>query len=82
MKKLEERIARLERKRGGSEPPPFVPVMIFDGQTVTACMAPPAGVIRDLGTFYERQEWRDWETCQDTGICKHAEYCRASRNRS
>lgn len=78
MKKLEERIARLEQKRGGNEPPPIVPVMIFDGKTVTACMAPPAGVARDLSAFYERQQWRSRDTCERADTCEHAGHCTAS----
>lgn len=76
--KLETRIARLERKRGSNEPPPFIPVLIGDGKTVTACMAPAAGVARDLGAFYERQQWRSRDTCPDAGTCEHAGYCVAS----
>lgn len=79
MKNLEERIARLEQKRGGSEPLPFIPVLIGDGKTVTACMAPTAGAApRDLSGFYARQQWRDRATCPDAATCEHAGYCKAT----
>ncbi|MFZ5620859.1 MAG: hypothetical protein ACOY5W_07545 [Pseudomonadota bacterium] len=77
MKTLEERIARLERKRGNSELPPFIPVLIGDGKIVTACMAPATGVACDLGAFYERQQWRSRDTCPDAGTCEHAGRCKA-----
>lgn len=78
MRKLEERIARLEQKRGGSEPPPLIPAMIFDGETVTSCMVIPAGVAGGLSAFYERRKWRDRATCPDADTCPHAGHCVAT----
>lgn len=80
-KRFEERLARLENKlRARREPPPFIPVMIFDGKTVTACMAPPIGVARDLSAFYAQLEWRDRATCLDADTCPSAGYCEARGN--
>ena len=78
-KRFEERLTRLENKlRTRTEPLPFVPMMMGDGKTVTACMAPPAGVARDLCGFYEHQQWRDRATCPDAEQCPYAGSCTAS----